>query len=213
MLNNNIYLVRYNSSQEENKKKLESEILRNRPKIDLEYFNHLIEDLKKELSKQLKKESGKSCLIENNSHNSRVNRDELLGSLRRIIMSYNFLEGVGLEPDRHDERQIYLVAMFHNIRALSDIIPRRFLQQNNVFKKAKEVRDLFMHSYDKDIEGNQKAVIRLDYNLHLESGLLEIMVFRLFDSEYLYSFFFCKESIICDIFDCISKWVTELKKS
>lgn len=122
---------------------------------------------------------------------TQVNRDALLGSLRRVRISYERLSALpnALDNEICDMREIHSLAFFQNalafLRVAENVLPE--VGRDKLFQRSlgdiQIIRNCFAHSYDYDFQG-RKYVIRIDFNHHRKKeGAGKIFELEVFDMD------------------------------
>lgn len=92
-----------------------------------------------------------------------IGRDWLLGSLRKMDLLYSYINS----SKNLDEREIFLVSYFHYFKSFIEIMNFNYKKiihiENNLKKWITDIRNLFMHSYEKKIN-NKIYFVRMAYD-------------------------------------------------
>ncbi len=197
-------IVYYNNKQEKLFKQLEK-MHSSSPKINL---NDSIEKLK--------------CILLNKPQyflmNVQVNRDGLLGSLRRIKWAYCEYEKAPLNYEGSDKREALTLVFFHNSKCFIEIFKKCFpkfssnKKNKKVFYEITTIRNLFAHSYEKDFFG-KKTFIRININHHFNKGLFELEVFNFDTSEKIYGIFFSLLIFLSEIEELVKELIKHIKEN
>lgn len=161
------------------------------------------------------------CILLDKPHyltSVQVNRDGLLGSLRRIECAYRWCEKAPLNYEGSDKREALTLVFFHNSKCFIEILKKCFIKfssnkkNKKVFHEITTIRDLFAHSYEKDFFG-KKTFIRININHQFNKGLFELEVFNFDTSKKIYGIFFSLSVFLSEIEELVKELINHIKKN
>ncbi|MFC1623297.1 hypothetical protein ACFL2R_03725 [Patescibacteria group bacterium] len=149
-----------------------------------------------------------------------INRDGLLGSLRRVSLAFEECQKIEGGHEGHDRREVFVCTFFHNAKCFFEIARKMpgikigdFLFKR-VSRDVTTIRNFFAHSYEKDfLEERSSVFVRLNINHGVSEEseqLLELEVFDLEESRKIYSMYFSLESFFMQINKIVENITNEI---